>query len=78
MHFNIERETVDGGELKKWIWTEKAWTIAQIQGRELWKYYWKNLIKFSQIFQMPGLMKMNIANAELIFDQNECDIQILQ
>ena len=33
---------------------------------------------FSQIFQIPGLRKMNIANAELIFDQNECDIQILR
>ena len=35
-------------------------------------------MKFSQIFQIPGLRKMNIANAESLFDQNECDVQILQ
>ena len=33
-------------------------------------------MNFSQIFQIPGLRKMNIANAESTFDQNECDIQI--
>ena len=28
---------------------------------------------FSQIFQIPGLRKMNIPNADSIFDQNECN-----
>ena len=60
------------------MWMEKVWRIAQIQRGELWKYYWKNFLKFSQIFQMPGLIKINIANVESIFDQNECDIEILQ
>ena len=31
---------------------------------------------FSQIFQKPGLRKMNIANTESIFDQNEYDILV--
>ena len=35
-------------------------------------------MKFSEIFQIPGLRKMNIANAVSLFDQNECDIQIFQ
>ena len=35
-------------------------------------------MKFSEISQIPGFRKMNIANAESIFDQNECDIQIFQ
>ena len=39
MHFNMETETVDVGGPKKWMWTEKVWTIAQIQGRELWKIF---------------------------------------
>ena len=34
-------------------------------------------MNFSQIFQIPGLRKMNIANAESIFDQNEYGILIL-
>ena len=34
-------------------------------------------MNFSQIFQTPGLRKINIANAESIFDQNEYNILIL-
>ena len=34
-------------------------------------------MNFSQIFQIPGLRKMNIANAESIFDQKEYGILIL-
>ena len=34
-------------------------------------------MNFSQIFQIPGLKKINIANAESIFDQNEYNILIL-
>ena len=34
--------------------------------------------EFSQIFQIPGLRKTNMVNAESIFYQIECDIQILQ
>ena len=33
---------------------------------------------FSQIFQISGLRKINIANAESISDQNEYDILILR
>ena len=32
----------------------------------------------SQILEIPDLRKMNIANSESIFDQNEYDIQILR
>ena len=35
-------------------------------------------MNFSQILQIPGLRKMNIANAESIFDQNEYDILIFR
>ena len=59
------------------MWTEKVWRIAQVQVRELWKCYWKIIMNFSQIFQTPGLRKINIANAESIFDQNEYNILIL-
>ena len=34
-------------------------------------------MNFSQIFQIPGLKKINVANAESIFDQNEYNILIL-
>ena len=37
----------------------------------------KHFINFSQIFQISGLRKMNIENAESIFDQNEYDVLIL-
>ena len=78
MSFSMETETADDGCQKKWMRTEKIWTMTQIQGRELLKYYKKNSIKFSQIFQIPGLRKFNMENDELIFDLNECEIQILQ
>ena len=35
-------------------------------------------MNFSHIFQKPGLRKMNVRNAESIFDQNEYDIQVLR
>ena len=34
----------------------------------------KNFHEYLQVFQIPGLRKMNMANAESIFDQHECDI----
>ena len=33
-------------------------------------------MNFLQIFQIPGVRKINIANAESIFDQNEYNILI--
>ena len=33
---------------------------------------------FAKLFQIPDLRKINIANTEPIFDQDECDIQILR
>ena len=38
------------------------------------KVVMKNFHKFSTDFSSTGLRKLNIANAESIFDQNECDI----
>ena len=39
----------------------------------------KTFMNFSSlIFQISGLRKMNIANAESLFDQNEYDILTLQ
>lgn len=34
----------------------------------------KILMNFSEIFQIQGLRKMNIANSESFFDQKESDI----
>ena len=60
-----------------WMWTEKVWRIAQFLG-ENYKNVTETLKNFSQIFQIPGLRKMNIANIKSISDLNECDIQILR
>ena len=55
----------------------KSVKIAQFLG-ENYKNVTETLKNFSQMFQIPGLRKMNIANIKSIFDLNECDIQILR
>ena len=43
-----------------------------------YKSYWKISMNFSQIFQIPGLRKINIANSQSTFDENKYNIHILR
>ena len=62
------------------MWTEKV----NVNGTSLknnsnsregtMKLLLKNFMIFSQIFQIPGLRKMNIPNSDSSFDQNECNM----